>query len=232
MKQLNYINEEDLLLERPDIREKCNIRSDEGMQEYLNLYNTYNNLLIQFFMKEYSLSDVDNELLKRKEEFKEVPYEKKDMYQKSSEGYLKYFYLRNNIYIERLSIEERDYLNKIYLSGNFLLDKDKEDFIRNMYLKVILEDPYSEISNINYGPNNGKFIKPSNAIIVGVRYDEFNGLTNKDDIIDKYSKTFSNLQMLIDFLEYKIKREKSIPFYVIKYDEFSVNCKKNKNRGV
>ena len=53
MNNLNYIDEDDLLLERPNIREKCNIRSNEGMQEYLNLYNTYNNLLIQFLMQEY-----------------------------------------------------------------------------------------------------------------------------------------------------------------------------------
>ena len=119
MKKLNYIEEDDLLLERPNIREKCNIRSDEGMQEYLILYNTYNNLLIQFLMKEYSLINVDNELAKRKDEYKELSYEEKDMYQKSASGYLKYFYLRNNIYIERLSIEERDYLNNVYLTGNF-----------------------------------------------------------------------------------------------------------------
>ena len=114
MKMINYIDEEELLIERPNIREECNIKSNEGMQEYLNLYNIYNNLLIQFLMKEYSLINVDNELAKRKDEFKEVSYEDKDMYQKSSTGYLKYFYLRNNIYIERLSVEERDFLNKIY----------------------------------------------------------------------------------------------------------------------
>lgn len=232
MKKLNYIEEDDLLLERPNIREKCNIRSDEGMQEYLILYNTYNNLLIQFLMKEYSLINVDNELAKRKDEYKELSYEEKDMYQKSASGYLKYFYLRNNIYIERLSIEERDYLNNVYLTGNFSLNEEREKFIKKTYLKVILENPDSENSYINYGPNNGKFIKPSNAIIIGIRYDEFNNLTNKDGIIENYSKTFFNLQMLIDFLEYKIKREKSIPFYVIKYDEFSINCRKNKNRGV
>ena len=233
MKQLNYIEEEDLLLERPNLREKCNIRSNEGMQEYLNLYNTYNNLLIQFLMQEYSLINVDNELLKRKEEFKEVPYERKDLYQKSSEGYLKYFYLRNNIYIERLSAEEREYLYKVYLSGNFTLDKDRKEFVERTYLKVILENPNSNNLNINYGPDNGKFIKPSNAIVIGVRYDDFDNLSNKKNILETYGNSTSQLQILTNFLEYKIRQQSSIPFYVIKYDEFSVNIKKKiKNRSI
>ena len=233
MKMINYIDEEELLIERPNIREECNIKSNEGMQEYLNLYNIYNNLLIQFLMKEYSLINVDNELAKRKDEFKEVSYEDKDMYQKSSTGYLKYFYLRNNIYIERLSVEERDFLNKIYLTGNLTLNEEIEEFIKKTYLKVILESPSSKSTYINYGPNNSKFIRPSNAVIIGVRYDEFSQLTQKDNLLEYYSSSLSNLQILINFLEYKIKKEKNVPFAVIKYDEYSVNCKKKmKNRVV
>ena len=233
MKKLNYITEEDLLLERPDIREKCNIRTDNGMQEYLNLYNVYNNLLIQFLMNEYSLINVDNEMSKRKNEFVEVEEEEKDMYQKSSTGYLKYLYLRNNIYIERLSEQERGFLYKVYLSGNFDLNNEKIEFIKNTYLKVILENPNSKNEYTNYGPDNSRFLKPANAIIIGVRYDEYEHLKDNDDALDNYGKSLFNLQILTNFLEYKIKKEKNIPFAVIKYDEHSVKCKKKmKNRGI
>ena len=233
MTNLNYINEEDLLLERPDIREKCNIRTDNGMQEYLNLYNAYNNLLIQFLMDEYSLIYIDNEISKRESEFKEVAYENKDLYQKSSVGYLKYLYLRNNLYIERLSNEERAILHRIYLTGDFRLTSERKEFIKNTFLKVILESPSSNNLYVNYGPDNSRFLKPANAIIIGVRYDEYEHLKDNDDALDNYGKSLFNLQILTNFLEYKIKKEKNIPFAVIKYDENSVKCKKKmKNRGI
>lgn len=233
MTNLNYVNEEDLLLERPDIREKCNIRTDNGMQEYLNLYNAYNNLLIQFLMDEYSLIYIDNEISKRESEFKEVAYENKDLYQKSSVGYLKYLYLRNNIYIERLSNEEKAILHSIYLTGDFRLTSERKEFVKNTFLKVILESPSSNNLYINYGPDNSRFLKPANAIIIGVRYDEFELLQDNDNALDNYGKSLFNLQILTNFLEYKIKKEKNIPFAVIKYDEHSVNCKKKmKNRAL
>lgn len=227
MNKLNYIDESTLLLERPNIRENCKIKTDDEMTEYLILYNTYNNLLIQFLMKEFYLENVDEELKKHKITFPKLSSDKKDLYQKSSEGFLEYFYLRNNLYIERLSNKDLDYLFEIYKSGDFSLTEERKKFIERTFLNVIIENCDGPMTNINYGPDSLKFYKPNNAIIIGVRYEQFEQLENNEDALDVFANAEGKLQILMNFLEYKIKREKNIPFYVIKYDDFSINYKKN-----
>lgn len=222
----NFIDEEYLLLERPNIREECNIKNDEEMESYIIAYNVYSNLLIQFLMKKYYLSNVDEQLEKRENTYPEVPDLEKDLYQYSSIGYLKYFYLRNNIYIERLTSDEINYLFSVYKSGDLSLSEENETFIEATYLKTIIESNKGDVLNINYGPDNSKFFRPNNAIIIGVRYNQFQNLDNSADLFSTFASAEGQIQVLTDFLEYKIKREKGVPFYVIKYDEFSVNSKK------
>ena len=219
MNKVNFIDEEFLLLERPNIRQECNIKSDLEMNNYLILYNVYNNLLIQFMIQKYYLLDVDKQLEKRQDVFPSVPSEEKDLYQHLSEGYLKYFYLRNNIYIERLTKEQVNYLWSIYKTGDLSLTQSNFQFIESTYQNVILENPNQENVNINYGPDNMKYYKPSNSIIIGVRYKN-----NYD--ISSLANTLGKLDILTNFLEYKVRQETKVPFNVIKYDEFSIKCKK------
>lgn len=225
MNKENFISEELLLLERPNIRMECKINSDDEMNNYLKVYNTYNDLLIQFFMKQYYLLEVDRELQKHCDIFPVVSNDMKDLYQTSSSEYLKYFYLRNNLYIERLSQGDINYLLSISENENLVLDEKNKKFIENTYLKVILENPSLENVNVNYGPDNKKYIRPSNAIIIGVRYNQFSNLPKDENIFSSFGSAESKLKILTNFLEYKIKNEYNVPFYVIEYDEFSVKKK-------
>lgn len=226
MNKNNFIDEEYLLLERPNIREECNIKNNEEMNNYLAVYNVYSNLLIQFLIKKYHLLDVDKELEKRADSFPEVSSLDKDLYQQLSEGYLKYFYLRNNIYIERLTKEQLSYLFSIYQSGNLKLTSQHEKFISDTYLNVILENKNEKGVNVNYGPDNLKYYKPSNSIVIGVRYNQFQNLSNDENSFSSFASSEGKIQILANFLEYKVKQESDIPFSVVKYDDFSVNCKK------
>lgn len=225
MKKINYVDEDFLLLERPNIREECNINNDDEMNNYLNVYNSYNDLLIQFLSKKYYLKNVDEELEKKKDTYPEVPSSEKDLYQTLSSGYLKYFYLRNNIYVERLTKEEVDYLLAMSNSGNLELTPEIEKFINDTYLRVILENPNEKGVNINYGPDNFKYYKPSNAIVIGVRYNQFQNLSNDEGALDDFMKTKHNIFLFAQFLEYKVKLDTDISFCVIEYDEFSVHKK-------
>ena len=224
MNKMNFVDEELLLLERPNIRKECNIKSDEEMKKYLLIYSVYNKLLVEFLIEKYYLKEVDKELEKRKDSFPEVTSSEKDLYQSLSEGYLKYFYLRNNIYIERLTNEQLNYLFSIYQSNNLELTPQNRQFISDTYLKVILENPTEKGININYGPDNIKYYKPSNSIIVGVRYNQFQNLSSDENT---FSSLEDKLHILTNFLEYRIKKESDIPFNIIEYNEYSINCKKS-----
>ncbi len=226
MNKMNFVDEELLLLERPNIRKECNIKSDEEMKNYLLIYSVYNKLLVEFLIEKYYLKEVDKELEKRKDSFPEVTSSEKDLYQSLSEGYLKYFYLRNNIHIERLTNEQLNYLFSIYQSNNLELTPQNRQFIGDTYLKVILENPTEKGININYGPDNIKYYKPSNSIIVGVRYNQFQNLSSDENT---FSSLEDKLHILTNFLEYRIKKESDIPFNIIEYNEYSINCKKKVN---
>ncbi len=226
MNKMNYVDETFLLLERPNIREECNINSEEEMNKYLIAYNTYNELLIKFLIKKFDLKAIDMELEKKEQSFPAISDADKDLYQHSAEGYLKYFYLRNNIYIERLNQGQLQYLLSVYSSNNFELSSENEQFINNTYLNVILESPSEKSINISYGPDNLKYYKPSNSIVIGVRYDKFKNSMNNDQTLNNFVSLEGQLLLLTQFLEYKIKRQYNIPFSVIEYDDFSVHRKK------
>ena len=232
MKIANYIDEEHLLLERPNIRVECNIQNDENMQKYIMAYNAYNNLLVQYFMKNYYLSNVDKEMEKHSNTYPEIDSSEKDLYQKSSEGYLKYFYIRNNIYIERLNQEQLNYLLSIYNSDDLSLDQEKEKFIETTYLDVILEKHDKYIADVNYGPDSLNFYKPNNSIIIGVRYNQFKNINNDKETLKNFAQAEGKLQVLTNFLEYKVKRKNKVPFYVIKYDDFSIKTINKKQKRV
>ena len=223
----NLINEEDLLLERPNLQEECHIVNDSDLDNYIRLYNIYNRFLIQYIMKRFWLIDIDKEMEKHNGEFIEVPYDEKDLYQKSASGYLKYLYLRNNLYIERLTNEEKEYLIKLQNQNIDNIDENIEKFIEQTYLKVILENPKENNVFTNYGPNNKKFMAPTNAIVIGIRVEEFESLSGNN--MELYMKIISDLQMTKKFLETKVERTFNIPFSVLKYDEYSVKCKKKMN---
>lgn len=222
MKNDNFVDEEYLLLERPNIREELNIHTDEEMQNYLALYNAYNNLLVQYMMKKYYLADFDKEMESFGDDFKPITSEDKDLYQHSSEGYLNFFYLRNNIHVERLSEADQRYLLSL---RDYTLTEESEKFIERTYFDVILEDNHALDKSVNYGPDNYKFNKPADAIIIGVRYDQFGNL-EEQNAINLFATAMGKLQLLTDFLSYKVNKHLKVPFYVIIYDEYSVNCKK------
>lgn len=222
MSKDNYIDEEYLLLERPNIREEVGIASDEDMDKYLKMYNAYNNLLIPYIGKKYFLIDAERELDEYKDDFIPVASEDKDLYQHAAEGYLKYYYLRNNIYVERLSTEDKNYLLSL---DDYTLTKEKEEFIERTYLDVILENNNMMGMNVNYGPNSAQYYKPSDAIIIGVRYNQFKNL-KEENAINLFATTIGKLQILNGFLEYKVRNYLNESFYIIIYDEYSVKCKK------
>ena len=95
---MTNITIEDILLERLHIKEECNLNTEKDINNYVTIYNIYNQLLLSYMMKDYYLKNVDDELDKHKDIFNPLNSDDKDLYQKSSEGLLKYFYKKQYIY--------------------------------------------------------------------------------------------------------------------------------------
>mgnify|MGYP004665841841 CR=1 FL=1 len=200
-------------------REYFESLDNTNQENYLRLYEVYNNLLIQYLIKYYNLKEFDDVLSKDKRNFEKVNTNDMDIYQYLSSEYLNYIYLRNNIYIERLSDEELLYLSKI---TDHSLNKENEEFIKNTYLKVITESNNNNATTM-FGPDNLKFIKRSNWIVFGIRYNRFNlkDKSKEDEWIIQDDEREKFISMLLPMIEMRLK-EKQPNTCIIGYNEFCI----------
>ncbi len=196
---------------------------EEEKKDYLSLYITYSNLLYKFLLEQLNLKKYDDMIINADNHFQPVNVNDMDIYQYLSIKYLKYIYIRNNLYIERLSNEEMEYLKLKNKNHDLELDNDTRNFISNTYLKVISEQIDSKVVNISYGPDNLRFYKPNNALIIAIRFDDYYkevGETS-EEWEAKYNDKLLELDMIKACLNSNLKKS-GIKSEVIIYNDFSV----------
>lgn len=198
-------------------------------EEYLVLYSTYLSVLLKYIDFKCDLKFFDEIILNDSANFKAISEDDMDLYQYSCSDFLKYFYIRSNIYIERLSDKEMKFIKYQSLDVNENNYALIENFICNTLSKVILEsDDSDEIFYTNFGPASENFIKPNNALILGVRFDEYyveEGEPQEAWVI-RHNTRLSRLFNLCEMLEYTLSKNMQIPVSVIKYNEFSIKDRK------
>lgn len=198
--------------------------TDNEKKEYLNLYSTYSHYLILYLTEKLDLKKYDTRIINSTNKFKIINYDKMDLYQYLSSDYLSYLYIRNNIYIERLTNDEKKYLNSLSNSNDLNLTEEISNFISKTCLKVILEEPDLNKNLItNYGPSEEQFAQ-TNAIIIGLRYDRF---YLENDVIQKDWNRQDDLRQLeFDFItkymKNSFKKITSLNVVPIIYNDSSV----------
>lgn len=214
------INKEMFNTKVPYMNKKYFESLDNTNQEnYLRLYEIYSNLLIQYFIKYYNLKEFDDVLSKDKRNFEKVSTDDMDIYQYLSSEYLNYIYLRNNIYIERLSNKELLYLSRI---KDYSLNKGNEEFIKNTYSKVIIESNNKNAVTM-FGPDNLKFIKRSNWVVFGIRYNRFNlkDRSKEQEWLKQDEEREKFISMLISIAKMQFKKINPNTS-IIRYNEFCI----------
>ncbi len=202
---------------------------DTEVQNYLNLSTLYRSLLNEY-IKQLGLENYENEIKNSELNFIPVNPSDQDFYQYYNNSNLDYYYVRNNIYIERLTESEKEYLQQKLNTHDYSLNKQDIDFVSQTLNKVIKEVHYntSEPFEVNFGPLSTSFFAPNNALVIGFRYDMFNDNGMDDDtFVDNYEKQRELRLNLNDQLEIQLQNRLQIPIKVIEYDENSI--KKNKS---
>lgn len=185
----------------------------ESQENYLKLYKLYNNLLVQYLIKKYDLNLYDKMIKDSNRLFTKVDTNDMDIYQYVSSKYLDYLYIRNNIYIEKLSQEELLYLS----STKELLDSNNEQFIEKTYKKVIFENEYTM-----YGPDNSKYLKKPNTLIIGLRCKSIDLNNGSDDELDNFLSQQQYLKLFIPELSRQLNDRNLDSIEVIEYNNSSV----------
>ncbi len=149
---------------------------------YLYYYSCYKYVLDNYLNKILNLKELDNEIAIENKDNKFSNF-----YKELSSLNLNNVFIRNNIFLDRLTNEEFQNYQKIYESKDL---NNLENFVINTYKKLIIFS--SNIDNqkqVNYEPLDS-FLACNNALVIGV-------LSEKNDVIDNIilerEKEYSNI---------------------------------------
>ena len=85
---------------------------DLEKEDYLRKYILYMKFLLEYLIKKTDIKKYDDLLKEDSHNFISIKDKDMDIYQRLGVNYLKYFYIRNNLHLDRLTKEEDEYLNK------------------------------------------------------------------------------------------------------------------------
>ncbi len=176
---------------------------------YFELYNTYLSLFYDI-LNDNGLMSYDNDLGNCSLEFYQVYEENMDMYQSNS--IFKYFYVRNNLYLEKLSNEDIEKL----LSN----DSNKKDIVLRTFKNIIKKyDGYK----VCYGPDTDNFLFDSDVLVLGFRFDYYidNVLSDEMWELDVYKRRTYLINMFTS-LEASLTEKLGLKVKICGYDEDSI----------
>ena len=210
--------------------------NDDLTERYYILLKNYKVLFEKYLMSKISLKDMDNKIINSGLSFVPVGNDKMDFYQKFSSMGLKYIYLRNNLYVYKLSLEDID---KLVNLSKEELDNPSEDLmnlINDTYKIVIDARPLGEDVSVDYrkcyGIDSDDYWIKSDELVIGVRYDEFadNGLGENDNWMDNYNKQLEFLGNIMIDMEKSSSDVLGIKVNFLYFDETSVRKTMSRSR--
>ena len=222
---------DELIKENIEISD-INLLTSKGLYEnnnlnskYYQLYKNYKILLDKYLVNKLELDVYDQSIDDTGLKFMPVKKEDMDYYQYISTMNLKYIYLRNNLYVEKLSKENID---KILSLNTNNLKKPSKDIIK------LIEDTYTDVIDVNinknitsmarYGPDNDNYWFPSNELVIGIRHDDFadNGLGEGKEWEENNNKQTMFLIALIDEIKAKSMNVIKAKVNVVWYNDYTI----------
>lgn len=198
-----------------DLLKEKGLGEDKPNEKYFELLNKYKNFFESYLKEKLPLEHIDNNMSESELNFKPIEEKDMDFYQITSNMGFKYIYLRNNLYVEKLSKEDMDFLStaKEY-------NDEVRDFISRTFKDLI--NPYNDSTTIFYGPENGQFMSNSNDLVLGIRYDEFNTELEDKAFQENFIEKQRIISQLITVLSVYGLKELGINVNLIQYNEVSI----------
>ena len=191
------------------------IKQDK-IDEYVELYNKYNKIFIQYLLYKTDLKNLDEQMLKQKH-IKPLDKSQMDIYQYCISDELKYLYIRNNMHVGRLSEAEKEFLKNIDVNKEELTQKEII-FIKRTFHKVISEGEGKGENLTNFGNQNVGFLAKDNSVVIGIRYEVENP-NNMEQVLN--AKSFCKL--IIAKINFEEGSKLGTPMIGNRYSRFGVN---------
>ena len=199
--------------------------NNDYTEKFYKLYVIYHTLLDKYLVRKFSLDKYDKSFDTSGLNFIPVKEENMDYYQYISQMNLNYIYLRNDIYVEKLSEEDMN----TFLSVT-------EDFLNNPSEKLfgLIEKTYRDVINISndpeaesmskYGPDNDEYWFPSNELVFGFRHDDFadNGYGDGADWEENNNRQLVFINMFLDDIHKSSAEIEKGPVNFVWYNDFTI----------
>lgn len=194
--------------------------------KYFELLKKYKFLLEKYLIDKLPIKKYDDLIGNSKYLLSPIKKDDMDFYQSFSSMRLNYIYLRNNLSVEKLSIEDISFilnLNDIQVNNP---NEDVLKLIDRTYRDVIdcrVRD-FDIILKKCYGIDRDDFWISSNELVFGLRYDEFinNDLDDNKKWLNNYNEQLSFVGNIIDELNVICSKILNIKVNFLYYDEFTV----------
>lgn len=176
---------------------KCRSEIEKIIMSFLNFENIDNNL------EQYNIPIIED---------KEYNF-----YHKFSTFGSKYIYLRNNIHVERLDLEDINYIKKCIISNDSL----SSDFIFK-HLNILL---FEKGDKIFLGPTNIENLVNSQSIIFEFSFDQIKCIDVEHLL--KIENIYNNI---VKYVKNLVMKYLKLPVSFIKYNKIPDLYKKNEKR--
>ena len=200
-------------------------KDDDYTDKFYKLYKRYHILLDKYLVRKFSLDKYDKYVDEARLRFIPVDKENMDYYQYISQMDLNYLYLRNNIYVEKLSNE--DIATILDIKGNFLEYPSEESFelIERTYRDIIdVNNKPNAVHMCRYGPDNDNYWFPSNELIIGFRHDDFadNGLGEGAEWSDNNTKQVIFINSFLNNIDRDIAKLTEEKVNFVWYNDYTI----------
>ena len=203
---------------------------DNGKKVYLAEYSLYSSFLYDYLIKHTSIKRSDDTLKNSTiYEFPTISEDDMDLYQYLSIGKLNYFYIRNNIYIERLSKEEHEFLVNRIKNKKYEFDDEVDKFINDTFKKLIFENVDEKNTpniDLNFGPSSSySFYASNDSLVIGERFYPYVKDLSTDELRQKYMDRQMYISDYLNKVKEILTNELKMNVAVIEYDEGSIKKK-------
>ncbi|MCI9433721.1 MAG: hypothetical protein HFI86_00400 [Bacilli bacterium] len=197
--------------------------TDNNLNEnYFKVLTLYKKILNKYLVDTLNLKKYDGIIKTSELNFIPNSKENQDIYQYTSNMGMDYLYIRNNLFIERLTSNQLNLLIDAYDKN--LVSKDVTDIVISTYKDVIkYYNDKPDSMNVHYGLFNPSFFAPNNSIVIGFNIDLFadNGL-NDDEWTGNFFNQMEFINQFQNQMSVELKSKLDIPVTVIRYDENSI----------
>ena len=191
--------------------------NENAKDYYFAIYSLYMDLLYKYLVKNTSISKYDK-MLKEKS-YITVNENQKNFYQKFANDYFQYYYIRNNLYLDRLTEEEIKYLGNKLLEDEPIFDKKCEEFIKNTLLKVLFVDVSGKMDpnyNVFYESNNIGYVANCMSLVIASSVET--PPTDETFSFEEYTHRVRQLHIIDKELKQELSNELNMNTAVFYYE--------------